>query len=143
MPGKTPLYLESGEPRIFGDSGPNVGIEVRAAGARFVFVPGAAQVTLAMQDRMQAADVVCFDATLYDDDEMITAGVGTKSGLLMGHMPIDGEGGSLAALAGLPGRRIYIHINNTNPIRVMGSPERRKVEAAGWEIAADGLKIVP
>jgi pyrroloquinoline quinone biosynthesis protein B len=61
----------------------------------------------------------------------------------MGHMPIDGEGGSLAALAGLRGRRIYIHINNTNPIRIAGSPERRRVEAAGWEIAADGLKIEP
>jgi pyrroloquinoline quinone biosynthesis protein B len=59
----------------------------------------------------------------------------------MGHMPIDGEGGSLQALASLRARRIYIHINNTNPIRIAGSPQRRKVEAAGWEIAADGFKI--
>ena len=51
-------------------------------------------------------------------------------------------GGSLAALSGLPGRRIYIHINNTNPIHVGGSAERRKVEAAGWEVAADGMEIV-
>ena len=56
-------------------------------------------------------------------------------------MPIDGEGGSLAALADVPGRRIYMHINNTNPIRVAGAPERRKVEAAGWEIAEDGFRI--
>jgi pyrroloquinoline quinone biosynthesis protein B len=59
----------------------------------------------------------------------------------MGHVPIDGEGSSLAALADCATRRIYIHINNTNPIRVAGSPERQKVEAAGWEIAEDGLKI--
>jgi pyrroloquinoline quinone biosynthesis protein B len=60
----------------------------------------------------------------------------------MGHMPIDGDGGSLSALAGLPGRRIYIHINNTNPILVDGSPERRCVEAAGIEVGEDGMEIV-
>jgi pyrroloquinoline quinone biosynthesis protein B len=100
-------------------------------------------VTPALLERLARADVVLFDGTLWVDDEMIASGTGAKTGRRMGHMPIDGEGGSLAALAGLPGRRIYIHINNTNPIRVLGSPERRKVEAAGWEIAADGLKIVP
>ena len=59
----------------------------------------------------------------------------------MGHMPVDGADGSLAALAGLSGRRIYIHINNTNPILIEGSPERRRVEAAGWEVAYDGMEI--
>jgi pyrroloquinoline quinone biosynthesis protein B len=72
---------------------------------------------------------------------MIASGTGTKTGRRMGHMPIAGAGGSLAALAHLLGRRIYMHINNTNPIRVAGSPERRQVEAAGWEIAEDGLRI--
>src|SRR2546429_6037707 len=51
------------------------------------------------------------------DDEMIATGTGTKTGRRMGHIPIDGEGSSLAALAGLETRRIYIHINNTNPVR--------------------------
>ena len=60
----------------------------------------------------------------------------------MGHMPIDGEGGSLAALARLSARKIFVHINNTNPILVDGSPERRRVEAAGWEVAFDGMEIV-
>ena len=53
----------------------------------------------------------------------------------MGHMPIDGEGGSLARSQAFPARRIFVHINNTNPILVDGSPERRRVEAAGWEVA--------
>jgi pyrroloquinoline quinone biosynthesis protein B len=56
-------------------------------------------------------------------------------------MPIDGADGSLAALSGLGKRRIYIHINNTNPILVEGSDERRTVEAAGWGVAADGMEI--
>ena len=60
----------------------------------------------------------------------------------MGHMPIDGAGGSLAALDGLLVRRIFVHINNTNPILIDGSPERARVEAAGWEVAEDGMEIV-
>ena len=79
--------------------------------------------------------------TLFVPQE-VASETGTKTGRRMGHMPIDGEGGSLAALASLPGRRIYIHINNTNPILIEGSPERRRVEAAGFEIAADGMEIV-
>ena len=88
------------------------------------------------------ADVVLFDGTLFADDEMIATGTGNKTGRRMGHMPIDGEGGALAALAGLGGRRILTHINNTNPILIEGSAQRRKVEDAGFEIAEDGMEIV-
>jgi pyrroloquinoline quinone biosynthesis protein B len=59
----------------------------------------------------------------------------------MGHMPIDGEDGSLKLLNGLRRRRIYIHINNTNPVLIDGSNERSKVEAAGWSVAEDGREI--
>jgi pyrroloquinoline quinone biosynthesis protein B len=57
-------------------------------------------------------------------------------------MPIYGIGGSLSALEGLRGRRIYVHINNTNPILVEGSPERAHVTSKGWEVAEDGLEVV-
>jgi pyrroloquinoline quinone biosynthesis protein B len=73
---------------------------------------------------------------------MVRSGTGEKTGRRMGHVPIDGPDGSLQALRGMGGRRIYLHINNTNPILVEGSRERRRVEAAGWEIAEDGLEIV-
>jgi pyrroloquinoline quinone biosynthesis protein B len=105
-------------------------------------VPGAAAMTAGLERRLADADVTFFDGTLFTDDEMIESGTGTKTGRRMGHMPIDGADGSLAALADLKGRRIYIHINNTNPILVAGSPQRRRVEAAGWEVAADGMVIV-
>jgi pyrroloquinoline quinone biosynthesis protein B len=142
VPGKRPLYLEDERPEIGVENGANAGVEIRAAGARFVFVPGATSVSLAMLERMQAADVVCFDGTLYQDDEMIAAGVGSKTGYRIGHMPIDGESGSLAALAGVKARRIYIHLNNTNPVLIGDSPERRRVESAGFEIGYDGMEIV-
>jgi pyrroloquinoline quinone biosynthesis protein B len=72
---------------------------------------------------------------------MVRSGTGEKSGRRMGHMPIDGSDGTLAALEGLPGRRLFIHINNTNPILVEDSPERARVKEAGWEVAEDGMEI--
>ena len=86
--------------------------------------------------------MLLFDGTLFTDDEMIRTGTGIKTGRRMGHMPISGADGSLVALAGLSTRRIYTHINNTNPVLVEGSPERMQVEAAGWEVAYDGMEIV-
>ena len=141
VPGKVPLYLERGEPQTAQESGANVGVELRSRGARLVFVPGAAAVTPSLLQRLAQADVVMFDGTLFTDDEMMRNGSGSKSGRRMGHMPIDGADGSLVALARLSARRIYIHINNTNSVLVDGSPERRRVEAAGFEVAADGMEI--
>ena len=141
-PGKVPLYLEQGTPKTDEETGANVGIEITAGGARLCFVPGAANVTPALKERLARADVILFDGTLFRDDEMLTSGTGTKTGRRMGHMPIDGEGGALAAFDGLQARRIFVHINNTNPIQVTGSPERAKVEAAGWQVAHDGMEIV-
>jgi len=102
----------------------------------------AAAVTGAMRERFARADAVLFDGTLFTDDEMLRSGTGQKTGRRMGHMPIDGEGGTLQALGGLNARRIFVHINNTNPIQIDGSAERRKVEAAGWQVAEDGMEIV-
>jgi pyrroloquinoline quinone biosynthesis protein B len=142
VPGKVPLYLEGEAPELDTESAANVGIELRHEGARMVFVPGTATVTEQMRERFAGADVVLFDGTLFTDDEMIRTGTGQKTGRRMGHMQIDGDDGSLRALTGLSARRIFIHINNTNPILVDGSAQRRKVENAGWQVAEDGMEIV-
>lgn len=139
VPGKVPLYLEGDHSKNEADV--NVGVELRAGTARLVYVPGAAAVPAPIQDRLARADIVLFDGTLYRDDEMILTGTGEKTGRRMGHMPIDGPDGTLVTLAGLSGRRLFIHINNTNPILIEGSPERAHVTAAGWEVAEDGMKI--
>ena len=131
MPGKVPLYLEGENPDTASETASNVGVEISAGGARLAYIPGAAAVTAAMRERIARADVVFFDGTLYRDDEMIASGTGSKTGRRMGHMPIDGADGSLAALGSLAGRRIYVHINNTNPILVAGSPERAAGRAQG------------
>jgi pyrroloquinoline quinone biosynthesis protein B len=142
VPGKLPLYLEGEAPELDTESAANVGIELQREGAKMIFVPGTATVTEQMRERFAGADVVLFDGTLFTDDEMIRTGTGQKTGRRMGHMQIDGDDGSLRALTRLSARRIFIHINNTNPILVEGSAERRKVESAGWEVAEDGMEIV-
>jgi pyrroloquinoline quinone biosynthesis protein B len=142
VPGKVPLYLEGDTPDIAARNGANVGIALRHDGKSLLFVPGAADVDDALSSRLKEADAVFFDGTLFTDDEMIRTGTGQKTARRMGHMPIEGEGGSLQKLVGLKARKIFIHINNTNPILIDGSPERRRVAAEGWEVAEDGMEIV-
>jgi pyrroloquinoline quinone biosynthesis protein B len=142
VPGKVPLYREGEAPEIGVETAETVGFEISAGTARLAYVPGAAAVPASLRQRLAQADVVMFDGTLFRDDEMIRTGTGEKTGRRMGHIPIDGPDGSLAALAGLAKRRIFVHINNTNPVLVEGSPERARVAAAGWEIAEDGMEIV-
>jgi pyrroloquinoline quinone biosynthesis protein B len=141
VPGKVPLYLEGDDPETMSETAGAAGLELSAGGARLIYVPGAAAVTAGMRERLKSADVVFFDGTLYRDDEMIASATGYKTGRRMGHISIDGHGGSLAELSGISARRIYIHINNTNPILVDGSPERAHVTGSGWEVAEDGLEI--
>ena len=98
--------------------------------------------TAALLDRVMSADILLFDGTLFADDELIATGTGSKTGRRMGHMPLDGADGTIAMLRHLTARRILTHINNTNPILIDGSAERRRVEAAGFEVAEDGMEIV-
>jgi pyrroloquinoline quinone biosynthesis protein B len=141
VPGKVPLYLEDDNPETATETPANVGVQLTQGRARMAYIPGAATVTDAMKARMAEAGALFFDGTLYRDDEMIVQGAGTKTGRRMGHMPVGGPDGTLAALGRIAGRRILIHINNTNPILVDGSPERIEVERQGWEVAEDGMEI--
>jgi pyrroloquinoline quinone biosynthesis protein B len=120
-----------------------IGLELRAGqGAQAFFVPGCARLTSALAERLRGTALVMFDGTLWVDDEMIQSGTGVKTGARMGHMSVSGPNGSLAAFHDLDvGRKVFVHINNTNPILLDDSPERAEVEAAGWEVAYDGMEI--
>lgn len=143
-PGKVPLYLEGEEVRTDVEGEQTVGVALAPAGAqpRVFYIPGCARVTDALKARLRGADILLFDGTLWSDDEMITQGVGVKTGRRMGHMPISGPDGSIAALDGLAiGRKIFVHLNNTNPLWLPDGPERAEAAAAGWEAAFDGMEI--
>ena len=146
VPGKIALYLESGsaDGNYGSRDGDAIGLKVSApaTGKSFFYVPGCAQVDGELAGRLQGAPLVFFDGTLYTDDEMVRMGLMQKTGARMGHMSISGGEGSIAAFAPLGvGRKVYVHINNSNPVLDDNSPERRATEAAGWEVGYDGMEI--
>jgi pyrroloquinoline quinone biosynthesis protein B len=143
VPGKVPLFAErDGADPGRAEDGETIGLAIAAGGERLFFIPGCAAMTGALAARLRGAACVLFDGTLFADDEMIRAGAGSKTGARMGHMSIAGSAGTLAAFAPLGvRRRIFIHLNNTNPVLLADSPERAHVAAAGWEVATDGMEI--
>lgn len=143
VPGKVALFLEdaSGGDNFGTREGDTVGLHVQAPeqGVSFYYVPGCARPDDALRRRLDGAGLLFFDGTLFRDDEMITMGVGKKTGQRMGHVSMDGAAGSLAAFRDVRiGRKIYVHVNNTNPVLIENSPERETVERAGWSVARDG-----
>ena len=140
MPGKIPLYLED-RSATGPEAGPNYAALLQAQDRSVIVAPACANITDAVRAQLGKAQAVFFDGTLFTDDEMIAAGLGQKTGRRMGHVPISGPDGTLARLADLPARRVLLHINNSNPILLADSSERRQVEAAGFEIAYDGMEV--
>jgi pyrroloquinoline quinone biosynthesis protein B len=140
-PGKPPLHLEG---LAAPDPAENVGLLIRdrSTGGCLAYFSAAGGVTPAVRQAVDGADCVFFDGTFWSSEELISLGLGARRAEEMAHLPVGGAGGSLDRLAGVrASRRIYIHINNTNPLLRPGSPERRQAEASGWEIASDGMEL--
>ena len=112
-------------------------------GGSVFYIPGCARVDAELRSRLDGAACLLFDGTLYTDDEMIAAGVGEKTGARMGHLAMSGE--DRLHRQRWPsvtiGRRIFVHINNTNPVLDENSAEHAAVRAAGWEVAHDGMEM--
>lgn len=143
VPGKVPLYLEGETVQTDLEGEQTVGVHLQAAGQSAYYIPGCAAMTDALRDRLSGADLVFFDGTLWQDDEMVRAGLSQKTGQRMGHMSMSGPDGSMAAFEELGvGKKVYVHMNNTNPVLRPGSDERSTVEDAGWTVAQDGMEIV-
>lgn len=141
-PGKTALYLESGDVAIGVEDGATIGLDIEADGRRLVYLPGCAAISDTVRRRIAGADALLFDGTTFTDDEMVAQGLSTKTAHRMGHLAMSGPDGSIEGLADVPvGRRIFTHINNTNPVLRADSDERAFVLRAGWEIAFDGMEI--
>ncbi len=111
-------------------------------GGALVYLPAVQELTAPLHHQLTGCDCLLVDGTCWRDDELIRLGAGRKTAREMGHLPISGPGGSLEQLCPLSiGRKIYIHINNTNPILLEDAPERRILEQHGMEVAVDGLEL--
>ena len=141
VPGKPPVHLEGVWPPHPED---NIGLRIRepATGRRLAYFSGVGRLTEGVRAAVADADGLFFDGTFWSSDELPGLGLGNKRAEDMAHLPVGGDQGSLAALAGLTvPRRIYIHLNNSNPLLREDSPERRQAGRAGWEVAHDGMEV--
>ena len=120
-----------------------LGLRIESAGSgTIVYLPGAPCVEESWREHLETCDLLLFDGTFWTDDELIRVQGGGRTARQMGHMPISGPDGSLEKLSGLKRpRKIYIHVNNTNPILDEDSPEYRRLRDAGWEVAQDGMEF--
>jgi pyrroloquinoline quinone biosynthesis protein B len=148
IPGKIALYLEdlSAGAKNFGtQEGDTIALKLRAKGEKaFTFyIPGCSEIEGRIKDMVAGADLLLFDGTTYTDDELVEAGISEKTAMRMGHVSVGGNDGTLAAFKGVPvKRRVFVHINNTNPILEHGSDAEQAVKAAGWEVGRDGQEII-
>lgn len=146
VPGKIALFLEKGDASDnFGSrDGDTIGLKVTDArtGKSFFYIPGVAEIDPPLADTIRGADLIFLDGTLFTDDEMITQGLLDKTGKRMGHISVSGPEGSIASLASLDvKRRIFVHINNSNPILDENSEARKLVDKSGWEVGFDGMEV--
>jgi pyrroloquinoline quinone biosynthesis protein B len=136
--GKIPTYVKTPSDLV----GATVAYKIGDATGSILYVPAIKRIDEALLNVANECACILFDGSFWSDDEMARRGVGTRTALAMGHVPIDGPEGSLAQLSHLRARKVYTHVNNTNPILDEDSPQRRAIEDAGWEVAEDGMEIV-
>jgi pyrroloquinoline quinone biosynthesis protein B len=110
-----------------------------SSGKLLAYMPAVPAVDAALVERLQVADLLLFDGTFWSDDELIRVQGSGATAREMGHVPVSGVDGSLRALAGLRHpRKVFLHVNNTNPMLDESGSEFREVQDAGWEVAEDG-----
>jgi pyrroloquinoline quinone biosynthesis protein B len=140
---KYPVYVSPKRASVLTSEEAQLGVMLTAAsGGRLAYMPAVPAIDERLLQLLDTADMILFDGTFWSDDELIRVQGGGATAGEMGHVPVSGAEGSLRALAGLRRpRKIFVHVNNTNPILDESSPECREVKAAGWEVAEDGWRF--
>ena len=143
VPGKVPLHEESGAVSIGGVGETTLGLEIRSAGARLVYIPGCAKISEDILRRAAGADLLLFDGTTFTDDEMVRAGFRKRPPGAWAIRRCQRRQGSLAGFrrARRSGRKIYHPYQQHQPHPDRGIDRASSVEAAGWEVAYDGMEI--
>ena len=140
LPGTSPKYMRSSA--IEGNWVIGFTFRDRLTNKVATYAPALAELTPSIISRLESSDCILVDGTFWQNDELVKLGMSSRTALAMGHLPLSGELSSLHRLSKLAdSRKIFTHINNTNPILIDRSPERQMVEAAGMEVGYDGLTI--
>jgi pyrroloquinoline quinone biosynthesis protein B len=117
-------------------------IVTSSSGKRLAYMPAVPAVDDSLLQRLEDAYLLLFDGTFWSDDELIRVQGGGSTAREMGHVPVSGADGSLRRLAGLRRpRKVFVHLNNTNPMLDESGPEYAEIRAAGWEVAEDGWTL--
>ena len=141
--GSFPHYVDSQLAVSLPSDDAVLGLRLQSAnGKRLVYMPGAPSIEASCLPHLETADLLLFDGTFWTDEELIRIQGAGRTARQMGHIPVSGPDGSLAQLAHLKHpRKVYIHVNNTNPMLDEASSEYRDVRDAGWEVAHDGMEF--
>lgn len=116
-----------------------LGVMLESSGRKLAYLPAVPMIDDELLSRLESADLLLFDGTFWSDSELLQVQGSGPTAREMGHVPVSGADGTLQKLAALQRpRKIFVHINNTNPMLDEASPEYREVRDAGWEIAEDG-----
>ncbi|MGQ0666998.1 MAG: pyrroloquinoline quinone biosynthesis protein PqqB, partial [Nitrospiraceae bacterium] len=142
VPGKPPIHLEG----LVAHDDPELNVGLRfcqsISGRVLAYFPAVGRITPSVCDALEGAACIMFDGTFWSSDELSAPGFLQKSAEDLAHWPVGGTEGSLSMLSKIAAsRRMFIHLNNTNPMLREDSPERKIVEAAGWQVAWDGMEI--
>ena len=140
---KYPLYVPPKRAATLNSEEALLGVMLTSsAGARLAYMPAVPFIDEELLGLLETADMVLFDGTFWSNDELIRVQGGGATAREMGHVPISGSDGSLRALAGLRRpRKVFVHVNNTNPMLDESSAEYRELAPAGWELAEDGCQF--
>ena len=140
---KYPVYVSPERAAALKPEEASLGVMLTASsGGRLAYMPAVPAINEPLLRLLETADLLLFDGTFWSDDELIQLQGSGATAREMGHVPISGADGSLRALAGLRRpRKVFVHVNNTNPMLDESSPECRELGATGWEVAEDGWQL--
>jgi len=140
--GDYPDYVSDGLRKQLAKEEAVIGLEFVQDGKRFFYAPSLSGSNEEWKCRALQSDLALLDGTFWTDKELIDVRGSGKTAREIGHLPLSGPGGLLAQLPpGATGRRVLIHLNNTNPVLDEGSAANQAVRDAGWEVAYDGMEF--
>ena len=140
LAGELPFYARELGPSEPGQA--SLGLQLECDGRRIAYTPSVPEITDALRAVYRSCDAIFVDGTFWSDAELSGTHSGTPLARAIGHVPMSSEDGTIALLADVTRpQKIFVHLNNTNPVLDPRSREYRAVIDAGWQIGQDGWQL--